>query len=154
LGYQVYQRNSISVINPEAIESLEIILNKKNIACDFKLNNIEVKKYMKKINISNEKNIEEKFISISEIAGNNVEYTGRSKEIIGLPAIIAGFIRETQLSDIKIQKISLGYYPEISLIDNNVISGEATPAWSIILDTGEEFIYNAYLGDKMNMEKK
>lgn len=154
LGYKVYQRNMVSVVNSEAIQSIRSIMASKNITCGFELSDIEVKKYMKKINISNEKNIEEKFISISEIAGNNVEYTGRSKEIIGLPAIIAGFIRETQLSDIKIQKISLGYYPEISLIDNNVISGEATPAWSIILDTGEEFIYNAYLGDKMNMEKK
>lgn len=152
LGYQVYQRNSIAVINPEAIEALEDILGSKNITCDFKLNNIEVKKYMKKINIINEKNIEEKFIPISSI-GKEMEYTGRNREIISLPAIMINFIRDTKISDVTIKSIVLGYYPEINQIDKNVLSGEATPAWLISLGSGDEYIYNAYLGDLINTKK-
>lgn len=152
LGYQVYQRNSISVINPEAIEALEDILGNKNITCNFRLNNIEVKKYMKKINIINEKNIEEKFLSLASI-GKEIEYTGRNREIISLPAIIVKFIRDTKISDITIESIILGYYPEINQIDKNVLSGEATPAWLICLENGDEYIYNAYLGDLINVKK-
>lgn len=146
LGYQVYQRNSIAVINPEAVEALEEILSSKNITYNFKLNDIEVKKYMKLINISNEKNIEEKFIPISQLAPD-VEYSGRNREILTLPAIIINFIRETKVSDVSIESISLGYYPEINQIDKNVLSGEATPVWLISLGNGDEYVYNAYLGN-------
>ncbi len=150
LGYKVYQKNTVSTVNSETIESIKSIMASKNITCDFELENVEMKKYMKKINISNEKNIEEKFVPISSIVGQKVEYSGRNREIISLSSIIANFIRETQITDINIKNISLGYYPEISLIDKNVLSGEATPAWLITLESGEEYIYNAYLGNRMN----
>jgi len=149
LGYQVYQRNTISVINSEAIDALSVILDSKNITCAFALHDIEVKKYMKKINISNEKNIEEKFISLSSIAGQKKKYTGRNREIMSLPSIIVNFLRETQIEGIGIRKIELGYYPEITQIDKTILSGEATPAWLIVLESGEEYIYNAYLGNRI-----
>ena len=152
LGYQVYQRNSMAVINPEAIESLEAILSSKNITCNFKLSDIEIKKYMKMINISNEKNIEEKFVPISQVEPD-VEYSGRNREIMSLPSIIVNFIRETKVSDVNIENISLGYYPEINQIDKNVLSGEATPAWCISLENGDEYVYNAYLGNMIISSK-
>jgi len=149
LGYQVYKRNTVSVINTETIESLNVILDSKNIKCNFELADIEVKKYMKKINLSNDKKIEEKFIPLSSLSNQEIEYTGRNREILSVPLIIVNFIRETQFKDITLDNIMLGYYPDISQIDKNVLLGEATPAWRIILDTGEEFIYNAYLGTKI-----
>lgn len=152
LGWKVYQRNSISVTNPEAIEALETILNSKNITCKFKLNNIEVKKYMKKINISNEKTLEEKFIPVSQV-GTEVEYSGRNREIMTLPSIIVNFIRDTNISNVTMDSISLGYYPDINQIDTNVLSGEATPVWRICLENGDEYIYNAYLGDMIISNK-
>ena len=149
LGYQVYQRNTVSVISSEALDSLNMILSSKNITCKFELEDVETKKYMKKINITNEKNIEEKFIPISSISDQEIEYTGRNREIISVHSIIVSFIRETQVSDLSISNILLGYYPEISQIDKNILSGEATPAWLIELDNGKEYIYNAYLGDRI-----
>jgi len=153
LGYQVYQRNTISRINSEALESLKVILSSQNITCNLELADVEVKKYMRKINIRNEKNIEEKFIPISSIAGQEIEYTGRNREIISIPSIIVGFIRETKIKDIGINNITLGYYPEISQIDKNILSGKATPAWLITLDNGEEYIYNAYVGNRIITEE-
>jgi len=150
LGYQVYQRNVVSLANSDTIDSVNLILSGRNIKCDFDLTQTEVKKYMRRLNISNEENIEEKFINLFELNKSYKDYTGRNREIISLEAIIATFIRETKLENITIKSISLGYYPEISQIDKNILSGEAIPAWRIILDTNEEFIYNAYLGDKMN----
>jgi len=152
LGWQVYLRNSTSVINPEAISSLESILDSKNITCNFKLNSIEVKKYMKKIKISNEKTIEEKFIPISYV-DQDVEYSGRNREIMPLPTILVNFIRDTKLTDVNLVNISLGYYPEINQIDTNILSGEATPAWLICLANGEEYVYNAYLGNLIKSSK-
>jgi len=152
LGYLVYQRNAVSTINTEAVDSLEIILESKNIKCNFDLANVEMKRYMRKINISSEKNIEEKFIPISSIDGTEVEYSGRNREIISLPLLIVDFIRDTKISGVNINEIILGYYPEINQIDKNVLIGEATPAWLISLDTGEEYIYNAYIGDKITLK--
>lgn len=152
LGYQVYLRNSMSVINTDSLYALETVLNSKNIKCDLKLSNIEVKKYMKKININNEETIEEKFVPISEVA-KDVEYSGRNREITGLPTIIVNFIRENNVSDVVIDNICLGYYPEINQIDTNVLYGEATPAWCISLSNGDEYIYNAYLGNMISSSK-
>lgn len=149
LGYQVYQRNNVTVVNSKAVESIKIILDSKNIKCNFSLNSVETKKYMRKINISNEKNIEESFIPMNSLNEKEVMYSGRNREIIALQSIIAGFIRETKISDTVIEDIVLGYYPEISQIDKNVLSGEATPAWLIKLESGEEYIYNAYVGNRI-----
>ena len=41
-------------------------------------------------------------------------------------------------------------YLEMSQIDKTVLSGEAIPAWRIVLEDGTEYIYNAYLGEQMN----
>lgn len=147
LVYQVYQRNTASVINPESVQALESILSAQNITYDLKFSEIETKKYMRKINISNEENIEEKFIPISSIEKQDVEYKGRNREIISLTSVIASFIRETKMIDAHIENIALGYYPEISQIDKNILFGEATPAWLIKLSNGQEYIYNAYRGD-------
>ena len=149
LGYKVYQKNAVSVVNSETILSLQSIMESKNITYKFKFSDIEVKKYMRKINISSDENIKEEFIPLSVIASPDVEYTGRNKEIISLSSVIVNFIRDTELIDVCISDISLGYYPEISQIDKNIISGEATPAWLITLESGEKYIYNAYLGDRM-----
>ena len=42
----------------------------------------------------------------------------------------------------------------MSKIDKTVLSGEAIPAWRIVLDNGQEYIYNAYLGERMNFDWK
>jgi len=152
LGYQVYQHNTVSVINSDAVNSLNVILESNNIKCNFELADIEVKKYMKKINIRNEKNIEEKFIPLSTIKGQKVEYSGRNREILSIPLIIVNFIRETKVNNVTLDNIALGYYPDISQIDKTVLYGEAIPAWRITTDTGEEYIYNAYLGTKIIKE--
>ena len=149
LGYQVYQRNSIAVINVETEEALRSILNSKNITCNFKMSDIQIKRYMQKIKISNEETIEEKFISISSIDNKNTEYTGRNREIVSISSMLVSFIRETKVSDVNIEKIDLGYYPEISQFDKNILSGEATPAWFIELSDGSQYVYNAYVGDRI-----
>lgn len=147
LGYQVYEKNTVSIINSDSLASLDSILATRNISCDFEISDIEMKKYMRKINISNEKNIEAKFIPASSLAGQKVKYSGRNREIISIPSIIISFIRETKVSDTVIENVVLGYYPEINEIDKHILSGEATPAWLICLENGEEYIYNAYLGN-------
>ena len=147
LGYQVYQRNMVSAINPDSLKALESILSTQNITYDLKFSEIETKKYMRKINISNEENIEEKFIPISDIEKQAVEYKGRNREIISLTSVLASFIRESKIKDAHIEEIALGYYPEISQIDKNILFGEATPAWIIELSNGQTYIYNAYRGD-------
>ena len=149
LGYQVYQRNAISVVNSKTVESVHSILTSRNIECKFSLNDIETKKYMKKIKISNEENIEEKFLPINTLSGDEVSYSGRNREIITIPSILISFLRETKLKDVNIENIVLGYYPEISQIDKEILSGEATPAWLIRLESGEEYIYNAYTGNRI-----
>ena len=150
LGYQVYQRNAVSTISEEAEKSLKVVLESRNITCNFEFNNVVTKKYMKKINISNEKNIEEKFIPISLIDNQKAQYTGRNRETIPLSSVLVNFVRETKLTDVKIDGVALGYYPEISQIDKNILSGEATPAWLIKTEKNGDFIYSAYLGDRIN----
>ena len=149
LGYQVYQRNATSVVNSKTVESLNSILASRNIGCDFLLNNIETKKYMRKIKISNEDIIEEKFLPIASFSPEEVGYSGRNREIITLPSVLVSFLRETKIKDANIENIVLGYYPEISQIDKEILSGEATPAWQIKLESGEEYIYNAYTGNRI-----
>lgn len=152
LGYQVYERNTVSVINSKTVESLNSILSNQGIKCDFELTDIETRKYMKKINISNEKTIKEEFLPLRSVDETEVSYSGRNREIISIASLIASFIRETKLEDVVIENISLGYYPEISQIDKNILSGEATPAWSIEIKDGETYIYNAYLGTKITQK--
>ena len=127
--------------------SLNTILETNNIKCDFEWTNIEAKKYMRKIKISNDKNIEEKFLPIASLPEKEVNYTGRNRKIILPTTVIINFLRDSKLKDITIKSITLGYYPEINQIDKTVLSGEATPAWQVLLDDGMEYIYNAYLGD-------
>lgn len=150
LGYQVYQRNNVYLVNSETLESVNSILDSRKITCGFSLSEVEVRKYMRKLNISNEENIKAEFINLSDIDASYTCYTGRNREIIPLQSIIASFIRETKIENIVIENISLGYYPEINQIDKNILSGEAIPAWLVRLDNGEEYIYNAYVGDKIN----
>jgi len=150
LGYQVYQRNTISVVNAETMASLNTILETNNIKCDFEWSGIETKKYMRKIKISNDKNIEEKFLPTMALVEKEINCTGRNRKIIPLPSIIINFLRDSKLKDITIKSITLGYYPEINQIDKTVLSGEATPAWRIVLDDEREYVYNAYLGDLIN----
>lgn len=150
LGYQVYQRNNIYLVNSETLESVNSILSSRKISCSFSLSEVEVKKYMRRLNISNEENIKAEFIKNSDIDASYTDYTGRNREIIPLQSIVASFIRETKIENVVIENISLGYYPEINQIDKNILSGEAIPAWLIKLDSGEEYIYNAYVGDKIN----
>ena len=147
LGYQVYQRNTISVVNTETMASLNNILATNNIKCDFEWSSIESKKYMRKIKISNDKNIEEMFLPRTSLLEKEINYTGRNRKIIPVTSVIVNFLRDSKLKDITIKGITLGYYPEINQIDKTVLSGEATPAWQILLDDEQEYIYNAYLGD-------
>ena len=147
LGYQVYQRNTISVVNTETMASLNTILGTNNIKCDFEWTSIETKRYMRKIKISNDKNIEEKFLPSSSLSEKDINYSGRNRKIIPPTTVIINFLRDSKLKDITIESITLGYYPEINQIDKTVLSGEATPAWQILLDYKREYIYNAYLGD-------
>ena len=154
LGYQVYRQNTISVVNFKTIESLNSILASRNIGCDFSLTNIETKKYMKKIKISNEDIIEEKFLPMASFSSEEVGYSGRNREIMTLPSVLVSFLRETKIKDTNIESIILGYYPEISQIDKEILSGEATPAWQIKLESGEEYIYNAYTGNRIIKENQ
>ena len=152
LGYQVYQKYQLTTVNSESITSINNILNTRNITCSFDLENIETKGYMKKISISNNYNIEPQFIKIGDIEENSEVYIGRNRRLLMLPIIITNLLRDTKIQDAVISEIILGYYPEMSQIDKTVLSGEAIPAWRIVLDNGEEYIYNAYLGEKMNIE--
>lgn len=150
LGYQVYQRNQFNAINSESIASVKSILESRNIVCNFDFSKVQTKGYMKKISITNSYNIEPSFISIDKLAEDEV-YIGRNRQILSLPIVITSFLRDTKLDNIVIKNILLGYYPEMSQIDKTVLSGEAIPAWCIVLENGEEYIYNAYLGEKMNV---
>ena len=105
---------------------------------------------MRKISISNSENIEPKFIFISEIVNDKEIYIGRNRSVLSFPIILTNFIRDMKFENITIKEIVLGYYPEMSQIDKTVLSGEAIPAWRIVLDDGTEYIYNAYLGEQMN----
>lgn len=151
LGYQVYQRNQFGTVNSESITSIKNILKSRNIECIFNFNDIETKGYMKKISISNNKNIEPEFININKLLDKEDIYIGRNRKILSLPIIITNFLRDTKLTDVVIKDIVLGYYPEMSQIDKNVLSGEAIPAWCIVLEDEREYIYNAYLGEQMNI---
>ena len=153
LGYQVYQRNQLGVVNSESIISIKNILNSRNINCTFDFNDIAVKGYMKKISISNNKNIEPEFININELLVEEDIYIGRNRKILSLPIVITNFLRDTKLTDVVIKDIILGYYPEMSQIDKTVLSGEAIPAWRIVLEDEREYIYNAYLGEQMNINE-
>ena len=150
LGYKVYQRNHFSTVNSEGVASVKSILESRNVICNFDFNKIEVKGYMRKISISNNYNIEPRFIRIDELKDNEELYIGRNRRSLGLPVIITSFLRDTKLMDSAVDKIELGYYPEMSQIDKTVLSGEAIPAWRILLNDGTEYIYNAYLGEQMN----
>lgn len=152
LGYKVYQKYQLTTVNSESITSINNILQTRNITCSFDLEKIEAKGYMKKISISNNYNIEPQFIKINEIEDNSEIYIGRNRRLLMLPIIITNFLRDTKLQDVTINEIVLGYFPEMSQIDKTVLSGEAIPAWRIVLDNGEEYIYNAYLGERMNIE--
>ena len=150
LGYKVYQRNQAVTITAESIESIRSILEARNIKCDFDLAKVETRGYMRKISISNSENIEPKFIFISEIVNDKEIYIGRNRSVLSFPIILTNFIRDMKFENITIKEIVLGYYPEMSQIDKTVLSGEAIPAWRIVLDDGTEYIYNAYLGEQMN----
>ena len=150
LGYKVYQRNQAVTVNTESIESIQSILKARNINCDFDLSKVEVRGYMRKISISNNENIEPKFIFLNEVASDKDIYIGRNRKILSFPIILTNFIRDMKFENITIKEIVLGYYPEMSQIDKTVLSGEAIPAWRIVLEDGTEYIYNAYLGEQMN----
>lgn len=154
LGYKVYQRYQFSTVNSDSIASIKTILDSRNISYEFDFSKIEFKGYMKKISISNSNNIEPKFIRIPELDDDKELYIGRNRQVLSLPLIITNFLRDTKVSDIKIKEIVLGYYPEMSQIDKTVLSGEAIPAWCIILEDGREYIYNAYLGEQMNISSE
>ena len=132
LGYKVYQRNQAVTVNTESIESIQSILKAR------------------KISISNNENIEPKFIFLNEVASDKDIYIGRNRKILSFPIILTNFIRDMKFENITIKEIVLGYYPEMSQIDKTVLSGEAIPAWRIVLEDGTEYIYNAYLGEQMN----
>lgn len=147
----MYQRNQFGIVNSESIASIKNILESRNIECLFNFNDIEVKGYMKKISISNNKNIEPEFIDINELLDEEDIYIGRNRKILSLPIVITNFLRDTKLTDVVVKDIVLGYYPEMSQIDKTVLSGEAIPAWRIVLENDKEYIYNAYLGEQMNI---
>lgn len=152
LVYKVYERNQFNVINEESITSINTILGKRNITCSFDFSKVETKGYMKKIRIANKYNIEPSFIEIGELNEEKELYIGRNRKILSLPIIITNFLRDTKIENANLKDIILGYYPEMSQIDNTVLSGEAIPAWRIVLEDGSEYIYNAYLGEKMSMK--
>jgi tetrahydromethanopterin S-methyltransferase subunit F len=106
---------------------------------------------MKKITISNNENIKPKFIYLEEISEEKDIFIGRNRRLLTFPIIITNFLRDTKLNNVTIKDVKLGYYPEMSQIDKTVLSGEAIPAWRIVLETGEEYIYNAYLGERMSI---
>lgn len=150
LGFEVYQRNQAVTVNAESIESIRLVLESRNIKCDFDLTKIEAKGYMRKLSISNGENIEQKFIFLNEIVNDKDVYIGRNRSVLSFPIILTNFIRDMKLENVTIKEIVLGYYPEMSQIDKTVLSGEAIPAWRIVLEDGTEYIYNAYLGEQMN----
>ncbi len=150
LGYKVYQKNQAVTVNAESIESIRIILATRNIICDFDLTKVEVRGYMRKISISNNENIKPEFIFINEVIDDKDVFIGRNRKILSFPIILTNFVRDIKPENITIREIGLGYFPEMSQIDKTVLSGEAIPAWRIILNDGTEYIYNAYLGEKMN----
>ena len=150
LGYEVYQRNQAVTVNTESIESIRSILDARNIKCDFDLSKVEAKGYMRKISISNSENIQPNFIFLEEITNDKDIYIGRNRNILSFPIILTNFIRDMKLENITMKEIVVGYYPELSQIDKTVLSGEAIPAWRIVLEDGTEYIYNAYLGEQMN----
>lgn len=150
LGFEVYQRNRAVTVNAESIESIRLVLESRNIKCDFDLTKIEAKGYMRKLSISNGENIEQKFIFLNEIVNDKDVYIGRNRSVLSFPIILTNFIRDMKLENVTIKEIVLGYYPEMSQIDKTVLSGEAIPAWRIVLEDGTEYIYNAYLGEQMN----
>lgn len=147
LLYQIRQKDNAVATNSEMIGAIREIFINRNIQCDIELEKIEYRGRMKKIIIADEENLSESFISLTESEGK--ETIGRNREIVLIPLMISNFIRDTGIKDVTIEKIELGYFPELSQIDKNVLSGEAIPAWRIKLGTGEEYIYNAYLGEKM-----
>lgn len=149
LGYKVYQRNHVFVVNSDTITSINSIFSTRNIKCDFDIDKVEIQNYMKKISITNSENLEASFIYRESLEGKQKEYIGRNREILPLPIILTNFLRDTKFENITIKNVILGYYPELSQIDKTVLSGEAIPAWLILLENDEEYIYNAYLGEKM-----
>ncbi len=150
LGYKVYQKNQAVTVNTESIESIKKVLETRDIKCDFDLNKVEAKGYMRKIRISNSENIRPEFISMNEVANEKDLFIGRNRKILSFPIILSNFVRDKKIENIVIKKLELGYFPEMSQIDKTVLSGEAIPAWRIILEDETEYIYNAYLGQEMN----
>lgn len=150
LGYQVYQRNRATIVNSESIESVKQIMELRNIKYDFDLTQVETKGYMRKISISNSENIKPEFISMSEVTNDKDLFIGRNRKILSFPVILTNFVRDIKPENITIKELGLGYFPEMSQIDKTVLSGEAIPAWRIVLENGNEYIYNAYLGEKMD----
>jgi len=105
LGYQVYQRNNVYLVNSDTLEAVNLILESRNISCNFNLAEIEVRKYMKRLNISNEENIKAEFVKLSDIDTSDKKYTGRNREIIPLQSVVTSFIRETKIEDVVIENI-------------------------------------------------
>lgn len=149
LGYKVYLKNQDIHISNEIINTVNVILSERKVTCEVNLAEINVNTYMKKIRIESEEIIEPQFIYQESIKESKNIYIGRNREVLSLPVIITNFLRDTKIENTLISNIVLGYYPEMSQIDKNVLSGEATPAWLIVLANGEEYIYNAYLGERM-----
>jgi len=146
LGVKVYRENQAYVLNPEVVEAVKSVLTQRNISMSFELENVLTRRYMRKISISGGREVVEKFIPIT--AEREWEYRGRRREIVSLTSVISLLLRDTDLRDVNISKIELGYYPEINQIDENVLSGEAIPVWRIIV--GEDvYLYNAYVGSKI-----
>ena len=143
LGIMVYRDNRNYMLNSDVLAATQDILRNRNIALDIQLENIQTKRYMRKISLSGESEMVEKFIPLSE--EGNRKYRGRRREIVSLTSVISYFLRDFDLTDVKIRNIELGYYPEMAQIDENVLQGEAVPAWRIVLED-KEYLYNAYVG--------
>ena len=143
LGIMVYRDNRNYMLNSDVLVATRDILKSRNITLDFQLENVETKRYMRKISLSGEKEIIEKFIPLSE--EENWKHRGRKREIVSLTSVISCFLRDFDLTDVKINNIELGYYPEMAQIDENVLQGEAVPVWRIMLED-KEYLYNAYVG--------
>lgn len=143
LGVMVYQENRNYMLNPEVLLATQDILKSRNLSLTFSLESITTKRYMRKIALSGENEMLEKFIPL--VGENDYEYRGRRREIISLASAISYFLRDFDVRDTTISSIELGYYPEMSQIDENILSGEAIPAWKIV--AGEKtYLYNAYVG--------
>ncbi|MBP3284267.1 MAG: hypothetical protein J6M02_02065 [Clostridia bacterium] len=146
LGIMVYRDNKEHMLKPEVVEAVKEILEKRHISLSCDLEKVTTKRYMRKISISNEKEIVEKFIPLSEEKEWN--YKGRRREIVSLTSVISLFLRDTDLKDTTITSIELGYYPEMAQINESVLVGEAIPVWRIV--TGENtYLYNAYVGSRV-----